>query len=204
MAEPRAERDDDRAGGDDVEHRRARTMIPVKIGMNSHTRRTKKPSGSADATASTSVTRVQRRRGRGCCARAPSASSSPSMVSSLTRGSMRCSSPGAEATSLENIVWRISTRPAVERLGRRSCPCAADRCSRTGTGRTGAARSHAGRGRRLPSRRGPRSPARRRPARRISRARGDRPDDARRRSPRARTTPTTRYANVGCRSSEKP
>ena len=32
------------------------TMMPVKIGMNSHTRLTKKPSGSADARASTSVT----------------------------------------------------------------------------------------------------------------------------------------------------
>ena len=31
------------------------TMMPVKIGMNSHTRFTKNPSGSADARASTSV-----------------------------------------------------------------------------------------------------------------------------------------------------
>lgn len=82
------------------------TMIPVKMGMNSHTRLMKNPSGSPENMARISVT-AYIPRSAGACRRNAVAISRASIVKIFTRGSMRWSNPDWFAMSSPNMAWRI-------------------------------------------------------------------------------------------------
>ena len=90
-------------------------MIPVNSGTNSQTRLTKKPSGSPDVTARTSVAAYMAT-STGTCRTSAAPTSRPKSVTSFTRGSTAWSRPGCAATSSENIAWRITSRRAADRL----------------------------------------------------------------------------------------
>ena len=83
------------------------TITPVKIGMKSHTRLMKKPSGSPYTAARTSVPTYMPTRSGMWRTRAATISS-PSSDSAFALGSSRCSTPPWAATSSLNIAWRIT------------------------------------------------------------------------------------------------
>ena len=163
------------------------TTMPVKIGMNSQTRLTKKrqrqPGRRREHRAwprrrAPAATRCAHERRR--------ATSSPSSVTSLTRGSSRCSSPRLRGDVLgEHAPGACTPAAPVDRLlDEAALPCAC-RCTRTGTARPrarAASRAWPRFGRRVAVT--PASPARRRVGATVTRRR----HEPRRRSPRAEAT----------------
>ena len=87
-----------------------RTTTPVKIGMNSHTRLTKNPTGRREAAASPRVAAYMAT-STGMLRTRAAVISSPSRLASLTRGSIRCRRPGRAAVSSENIACRRTPAP---------------------------------------------------------------------------------------------
>ena len=88
------------------------STIPVKIGTNSHTRMMKNPTDSRLSAASTRVSAYSTS-STGMVLRKAAVTTSASNPSSFTRGSSRCSSPGAALLSSLNITCRSRSVPPV-------------------------------------------------------------------------------------------
>lgn len=83
--------------------------IPVKIGMNNHTRLTKNPNGSALRTASSNVAAYNTSSAGIVCRNEPT-TNNPNRGRNLYRASTRCNRPAlAEVSSLNTTWWSTSS-----------------------------------------------------------------------------------------------